>query len=319
MSSTIQDFSDQLETTVEQAGQSIVRVEGRRRLPATGIAWSDDLIITANHVVQTDEIIVGLPDGQTLEATLVGRDPSTDLAILKTSHSLSPLESAQPKVGGVALAIARPAQNIQATYGIVSAVGLEPNPAIRSRKQDEKIHRRERREHRGHRHGHSHRSQRISGSQLKLDQLIQTDVVMYPGFSGGALVNASGKLLGLNTSAISRGASIALSYQLIDSVAQALAKHGKIRRGYLGVGLQSVELTDDNSGLLVVSVEADSPAAQSGLLVGDIIVSFDGIELSELEDLLELLSGERVGSTIKTGIIRGGEPREIDVVVGERQ
>lgn len=321
MSPTLQEFSDQLASVAEQAGQSIVRVEGRHRLPATGIVWSDDLIVTANHVVQTDEIIIGLPDGQTLEASLVGRDPSTDLAILKTSHGLTPLATTSAKVGNIVLALARPAQNLQATLGVVSAVGLEPNPAGRQRKTRDEKQRGEQRSRHGRRMHmqHGHRSRMHVPSQLKLDQLIQTDVLMYPGFSGGALISADGSLLGMNTSAISHGASIALSHTLMESIAQSLTKHGKIRRGYLGVGLQSVEINAEQTGLLIVSIEAESPATQAGLLVGDIIVSFDDTDISELEDLLEMLSGDRVGNAIKTGIIRGGEPREIEVTVGERQ
>ncbi|HUM68746.1 MAG TPA: trypsin-like peptidase domain-containing protein, partial [Chloroflexota bacterium] len=172
MSNVLVELSHQFAEVVKDAGQSVVRVEGRRRIPASGIVWAaDGLIITANHVVSRDEgITVGLADGSSLNATLVGRDPSTDLALLRVDASLTPLTEANKQevaVGNLVLALARPGRSVQAAWGIISALGD---------------------------------SWRTGGGGL-MDRYVQTDLVMYPGFSGGPLVGADGALVGLNTSA----------------------------------------------------------------------------------------------------------------------
>ncbi|HXV44226.1 MAG TPA: trypsin-like peptidase domain-containing protein [Anaerolineae bacterium] len=296
MTETLQNLSNAMAQTVAAASSSIVRVEARRRLAASGIIWSaDGLIVTAHHTVQQDDKIqVGLPDGQTVSATLVGRDPTTDLAVLRAdAKNLTPLAPAAEsmQVGHLVLALGRPGQTVQATLGIVSALG---------------------------------ESWRTSVGGL-IDHYVQTDVVMYPGFSGGPLINAAGQLLGLNTSALVRGVSLTVPAVTLTRVAEMLVKHGKVRRGYLGVNTQPVRLPaaleqqlGQETGLLLVAVEPGSPAEQGGLLLGDTIVALEGSAVQQHDDLLALLSADRVGQTVTLKIVRGGQVQDLNVVVGER-
>jgi S1-C subfamily serine protease len=298
MSELLTTFSNALATTVEQAGANVVRVEGRRRLPASGVIWSaDGVIVTAHHVVQHDEnITVGLPDGSTTTASLVGRDPTTDLAVLRSQAANLPTpawaELDQVRVGHLVLALGRPGQTVQATLGIVSAL--------------------------------SEQSWRTPmGGQL--DRYLQTDVVMYPGFSGGPLVSVTGALVGLNSSAVVRGVSLTIPAPSIRHVVETLLTHGRVRRGYLGVSTQPVRLPaglaqqlGQETGLLLVAVEPDSPAEQGGLVLGDTLVALANTPVRHHDDLLAQLSPERVGTTVLLQLVRGGQVIELNVPVGER-
>ena len=298
MTEILANLSNSLATTVETAGSGVVRVEGRRRLPASGIVWSaDGVVVTAHHVVHEEENLgLGLPDGQTVPATLVGRDPTTDLAVLRVqTNDLVPPVWAEPeslRVGHLVLALGRPGQTVQATLGIVSALSEM-----------------------------SWRSP--AGGQL--DRYLQTDVVMYPGFSGGPLVNASGQVIGLNSSALLRGVSLTIPVPTLRRVTETLLKHGRVRRGYLGASTQSVRLPakiaeqlNQETGLLLVAVEPGSPADQSGLLLGDTIVAMADTPIRHHDDLLALLSPDRVGATVPVRIVRSGQVEEVNVAVGER-
>ncbi len=298
MSDTLSALSNAMAATVAQAGQHVVRVEARRRLPATGIVWSGDgIIVTSNHVVRRDDRIhVGLPNGDSLPATLVGRDPTTDVAVVKVEASdlsaASWVSSEQLKVGHLVLALGRPGQTVQATLGVISALGD---------------------------------GWQTSGGG-RIDRYLQTDVVMYPGFSGGPLVGAGGQVAGLNTSGLLRGVSMALPSETIARVVNTLLTHGRVRRGYLGVGAQAAKLPHDvaeavgqETGLLLVSVEEGSPAQEGGLTVGDIIIAVDNESVQNLGNLLSMLTGDRVGKTALIGIVRGGQPQELPVTIGERE
>ncbi len=297
MADLLRQLSDDLAASVEAAGPYTVRVEGRQRMPATGIVWSaDGVIVTAHHVVTRDEnLAIGVPGGESVSATLVGRDPSTDLAVLRADASgltAAQWASAESlRVGQLVLALGRPGRTVQATLGVVSALGgAWRTPA---------------------------------GGQM--DRYLQTDVVMYPGFSGGPLVGAGGEVLGLNTSALLNGVSVAVPVGTLRSVVETLLRHGRVQRGYLGVGAQPVRLPqplaeqlDQETALLLVGVEPDSPAAQGGLLLGDTIVALDGEPVRHMDDLQALLSGDRVGKVTTLRIVRGGELREVQVTVGAR-
>jgi S1-C subfamily serine protease len=297
MSGVLSSLSNALATAAETAGESVVRVEGRRRLPASGIIWSaDGVIVTAHHVIEQDgDIGIGFSDGGAARARLVGRDPTTDVAVLKAQASgLSPAswaDTSELRVGHLVLALGRPGEKVMATFGIVSALSEEwRTPA---------------------------------GGNL--DYYLQTDVVMYPGFSGGPLVDVMGRALGLNSSALLRGISVTVPASSLKPTVETLLTHGRVRRGYLGVGAQGVRLPaalanqlDQETGLLLGSVEAGSPAERSGLFMGDTIVAFDGQPVRHLDDLLALLSGDRVGKTAPVRIVRGGQVMEVSVVVGEQ-
>lgn len=298
MTEFLTGFSDALAGVVEAAGQGVVRVEARRRLPASGIVWSPDgIILSAHHVVQRDESIrVGLPTGQTVPATLIGRDPTTDLAVLRAqAEGLSAVDwvgADDLRVGHLVLALGRPGQTVQATLGIVSALGgAWRTPA---------------------------------GGQIT--RYLQADVVMYPGFSGGPLVDAQGQVLGLNTSALVRGVSLSVPMHGLRQVVETLLAHGRMRRGYLGVGIQPVRLPSElaeragqETGLLLVQVKGGSPAEVGGLLLGDTIISLDNQPVPDHDALQALLSSDRVGQTVPLSVIRAGQVQELQVVLGEKE
>ena len=292
------DLSKAMADAVTTASSGVVRVEGRRRIPATGILWSNEgVIVTANHVVKRDDqITVGLADGRSVAAILVGRDPSTDIAVLRVEEGdLSAIVEANKQelgVGNLVLALGRPGQTVQATLGVVSALGDSWQT----------------------RHGGL------------IDRYLQTDVLMYPGFSGGPLVDGNGRLLGMNTSAIMGGVSLAIPTQTLSRVADALLTHGRMKRGYLGVSTQKVHLPDElqseldqKSGLLIISAETDSPAAKGGLTLGDTIIGVAGEKVRNHDDLLAQLTGDVVGTAVPVSIVRGGNVETFEVTVGERE
>jgi len=298
MTAVLQQFSDALATTVATVSPGIVRVEARRRLPASGLVWSrDGIIITAHHVIeQDDNIRVGLHSGQTVAATLVGRDATTDLAVLRTASAELVLPTwAEPEgstlsVGHLVLALGRPGRRVQATLGIISALG---------------------------------ESWRTPAGGL-MEHYVQTDIVMYPGFSGGPLVSMTGQVLGLNTSALLRDRNLTIPIVTLRRVTAMLLAHGRIRRGYLGVSTQPVRLPaalreqlGQETGLLLITVEPNSPAEQGGLLLGDTLVALDGAPLRHPDDLLAGLSTERIGTTVLVRLVRGGEIQERSIVIGE--
>src|SRR5215471_10292257 len=277
MTTLLQQVSEALAATVAAISPGLVRVAARRRLPASGIIWSaDGLIVTAHHVIEQDEAIrVGLHSGQTVPATLLGRDATTDLAVLRVSRvELAPPVWAEPdlaslRVGHLVLAVGRPGQQAQATLGIVSALGESWRTPTGGR----------------------------------LDRYVQTDVVMFPGFSGGPLVNAAGQVLGLNTSALLQGLSLTVPVATLRHVVDLLRTHGKIRRGYLGVRTQPVHLpavlqerVGQDTGLLVITVGPHSPAEQGQLLLGDTLISLYETPVRQPEDLLAYLSADCIGA-----------------------
>jgi S1-C subfamily serine protease len=334
MSDALKQFSNALADTVEQAGQGIVRVEARRRLPATGIAWGQDLIVTAHHVVERNENIrIGLPDGSTLDAALVGRDPSTDIAVLRAQHGLNALANGGDdlRIGHLVLALGRPTDTLQVTLGVVSAIGanqLEQGEDQAAQRAAERMQRRAERmaERYARRFGGAYSFSFSTGSSgVMMEGAIQTDVVMYPGFSGGPLVDASGQVRGMNTSAIASGSSLAVPVATINRVVNTLLEHGRMRQGFLGIGAQPVRLQssladqiNQETGLLLVSIESDSPADQGGLLVGDIVVALDNQPVRHLDELLALLNGDRVGRAVLVSVVRGGQLQQVEVTIGER-
>lgn len=296
MSNLLAELSNGLADAAQTAGQSIVRVDARQRMPASGIAWANDLVVTAHHVVERDEsIAIGLPDGGQASAVVVGRDPSTDLALLRVdAASLTPpawLEDGDLRVGQFALALGRPGRTVQATLGVVSALG----------------------------------SSWRTGAGGLIDRYLQTDVVMYAGFSGGPLVDVAGRVAGLNSSALARGVSVSLPTTTVRRVVEALLAHGKVRRGYLGVSTQRIRLsgamaeqTGQETGLLVNQVVEGSPAEAGGLFLGDTILAVAGEPVRHHDDLLARLSGDRVGAAVPFRILRGGQVMDVPVVIGER-
>ena len=309
-------LSNAMADQVEAAAASAVRVEARRRLPATGIVWAENLIVTAHHVVEyEDDIMIGLADGGRVGAALIGRDPHNDLALLRTEAALTAANWAEDdglRVGHLAMALGRPRQKIQASLGIIS--GLADSNDVRQKAKRQK-----------RRRGRGKRGWRGGWGRTLADGYIQTDVIMYPGFSGGPLLGGDGKVHGLNTSGFSRGVSIAVPAATIRKSAAVLLADGKIEQGYLGVGVQPARLPDSaaesfdqETGLLVVSVEAESPAAKAGLMVGDILAALDDEAVEQVDELLILLASIKVNSEVAITLVRGGAVHTVSAVVGTR-
>ena len=318
MSQLMQQVSDNMADLVEAAALSVLRVDARQRLPATGIAWSENLIVTAHHVVEVeDDITVALADGSQISARLLGRDPHNDLAVLQVDATLNPADWAANdslRVGNLILALGRPGEKVKATWGIVSGV---VQPADMQRRAGHGLGRRQRRAMQldGRRGG--------GWGRALADGFVQTDVIMYPGFSGGPLLGADGKVHGLNTSGFMRGASMAVPVATIRKSVAALLADGSIQQGYLGIGVQEARLPDSvaealdqDTGLLIVSVEGESPAAEAGMLVGDILTGLDGELVAQVDELQLMLTSLEIGSTVKVEFVRGGVLADGSVKVG---
>jgi S1-C subfamily serine protease len=293
------DLSTALADAVDAVAPALVRVEARRRYGATGLAWkADGYIVTANHVVERDEDITAvIPDIGEKAARLIGRDRSTDLAVLKIDDQLS--STVQPaetdvRVGNLVLALgAQPGEQPMASFGVVAAI----QTPWRSR------------------------------GGRSIDQLVRSDVTLYPGFSGGPLVDAGGRVAGLSTSALTRGLAATLPWSLVEQVATSLVEQGSVKRGYLGIVTQPVEIpaalrsstgVEQEIGLLVMSVEPDSPAGSVGLLIGDILVGIDDRVLDGLEALQDVLGPGSSGKQVAVHVIRGGNRTDLTITIGER-
>ena len=290
-------LSDGMADAVEKIGPAVVRVNGRRRRPASGVVYAPNMVLTASHALEREEdLTVGISDGRTISAQFVGRDPSTDLAALRVEdldvETATPAQGAA-RIGQLALAVGSPGrgEGPRASLGVVSSVG-GPMRTWRG---------------------------------ARLERYIQTDATPYPGFSGGPLIEARGNVLGIMTAGLARGSALAIPAELAWRVAKTLEERGSVKRGYLGILSQPVRLPDgqrlgltQRGGLLVVGVEESSPAGQGGLLIGDILATLDGQSVEDTEDLLMLLTGERVGREAAVHVIRGGELQTLKITVGER-
>jgi S1-C subfamily serine protease len=296
MSPSFVSFSDQLAQTVEQASQSIVAVHGRHRFNSSGVRWLQDLIVTADHALRRDDDIrVTIADGSTVPATLAGRDPGTDLAVLRVPGLRIPLatRSSQPLLPGSAiLAVGRSKDGPTAAFGVIGSLA---GPAQSSR-----------------------------GG--KLDQVIRVNVDLHPVGAGGAIVDASGAVIGIATPVLSRFSVFAVPASTVDRVAIALAAHGRIVSGYLGVGLQPIALPEHlmkklggeaRPALVAVSVDEDGPAARAGMAIGDILIELAGRPTRSPRDVQELLT-DAAGKQLPAKILRGGAPIELQITPTER-
>jgi serine protease DegQ len=294
---TLAALSDGMAGAVENAAASVVRVNGRRRRSGSGVVLGQNKVLTASHVLEREEdLSVETADGRTLPARFAGRDHATDLAVLDVDgldvEPASPAEG-DARVGQISLAVGSHSrgEGPRATLGVVSAVG----GPVRTRRGP------------------------------RLERYIQTDATPYPGFSGGPLIDARGKVLGIMVSGWGRGAAFAIPADIAWRTAGTLSERGSVKRGYLGILSQPVRLPDgerlgltQRGGLLVVGVEDGSPAGRGGLIVGDILAALDGQPVEDTDDLLVLLAGDRVGRTVPVKLVRGGELTEVEITVGER-
>ncbi|WP_129671517.1 S1C family serine protease [Candidatus Chloroploca sp. Khr17] len=288
-------ISTQMADAVERIGMSLVQVRGRTRGPATGIVVTDDTVLTADHVLERDDdLTIETPDGRILPAQLAGRDHASDLALLRIdSLGTTPAAFVESpaRVGQLILAVGRPGSSPMASFGIISATG----GPLRGRR----------------------------GAML--EQYVQTDAIPYPGFSGGALIDAEGKVAAVLTTGLINGVALGVPAALSWRIAATLGATGYIKRGFLGISSQPVELPEGQRGgqsqahgLLIVRVEPGSPAAQGGLLLGDVLITFDGHSLTDTDELQALLVGERVGKQVPVQVLRGGSLFTALVTVGQR-
>jgi S1-C subfamily serine protease len=294
---SLTDLSSKLSSAVERASQYIVAIRARRRIPSSGIIWRDGLIVSASHTVRRDgRIPVTLPNGDSLEATVVARDPETDLVILRADGLPAPAPRAssnESSVGSLVLAVGRPGRATTASFGIVSAT--------------------------------------IGGWRTqqgrRIDGVLRLDLSVYDGFSGGPLVSASGGAIGLNNSALAGGAAAALPASVIDSVIDDLLSRGHVRRPYLGVAVHPVTLSSSTverlklgraDGLVVLSVADDTPAERAGILVGDVLVEIGDTPIAKPADLFDALLARNPGESVSIRLVRGSEMTTLNVTPVDR-
>ena len=299
MANSLVALSEQIASTVEQAAQSVISVHARHRFDSSGVHWSPEIVVTADHALRRDEgIRVTLPDGSKADAELVGRDPGTDLAVLRVKGLGIPVISKDENPaaiipGGIVLAVGRSKDSAVAAFGVISNI--------------------------------SGPSQTWRGG--KLDQVVRLDLSLHPAGAGGAVVGASGKLLGMATPALSRVSVFAIPLSTVARVTDNLVAHGRVPRGYLGVGLQPIAIPEhlrsklnlaNSTGLIAISVENEGPAGRAGMSIGDVLLELGGRPTQRTEDVQEVLSSESVGKKIQARILRGGNAVELEITIAER-
>lgn len=299
MSAELIELSNALAQTTERAAANVVAVHAEARGSASGVIWRAGIIVTAEHALRRDdEIHVTLPDGRVVPATLAGRDPSTDLAVLKCAEAIAAVASlgdaAALKAGSLTLVVGRTrASGPVAALGIVSLVTAE----------------------------------RRTWTGAALAPYIRLDVGLQPTAIGGAVVDAQGRTVGVATPRFARFGAIAIPAPAVDRVIDTLLKKGHIPQGYLGVGLQPVRLPEalrqslqrsEKTAAIVLEVEPDSPAHRAGIVIGDILVALAGHPVARLEDVHSQLQGEAIGKPLALKFVRGGATQEVNIVVGER-
>jgi S1-C subfamily serine protease len=296
----LQDVSQGLAAAVASAARSVVRVEARRGRAGSGVVWSDRVIVTADHVIERDEEIhIGLSDGTTVDAGLAGRDPATDVAVLRAdglpaSSAVAPATWASleaVRAGELVLAISGPGRAVRARLGIISAI--------------------------------SQQWRAPSGAELEF--YVQPDVEITAGFSGGALVDTAGMVLGMTTTGLLGRTPLAIPRGTLERTVTQLLADGRIRRGFLGIGSHPVRLPaaireqlGQRAGVIVVAVEPGSPAERGGLFLGDVLVTIDGAPIRHPGEVAERLGPASVGTTLKLRVLRGGVLQDLSVAVGER-
>ncbi len=300
-SSTLSDLSSQLAAAVERASTSIVAIHARRRIPSSGVLWRDGVIVSASHTVRRDgDVAVTLPSGDSATATVAGRDPGTDVVALRlVGSATAPIPAAARanadslRIGSLVLAVGRPGPNATASFGIVSALVDDWRSA----------------------HG------------ARLDRVLRLDLAVYDGFSGGAAVDATGGLLGLNNSALARGTAAALTVSTVDRIVDELLAHGHMPRPYIGVAVQPVSVTPGqlrqhglahDAALMVVAVAEGSPAERAGLLPGDVLLKASEQPLERPVDLLDALAAVAERGTLTITLLRGGSMTTVSVAPVDR-
>ena len=297
-SSALSELSNQLALAVAAASNSIVAIHARRRIPSSGVVWRDGVIVSASHTVKRDEdISVTLPNGETANAAIAGRDPATDLVALKFKGNADVASRADAnalRVGALVLAVGRPGRAVTASFGIVSAI--------------------------------AEGWRTWQGSRV--ERAVRLDLAIYDGYSGGPLLDASGAVLGVNNSALARGMPMALPAGVVDRVVDELLQRGHVRRPFIGVAIQPVTLSPaivnrerlaHDTALLLTSIAEGSPADRAGLFVGDVLLEADGKALRRPIDLLDALDSAPAGASVAIKLMRGGAQSTVAVTPADRR
>jgi S1-C subfamily serine protease len=291
-------LSKELAEVTATAGTSTVAVHTESRGSFSGCVWRPGIIVTAEHALQRDEDIhVTLPDGQVAAAKLAGRDPSTDLAVLKCEPAKAAPQfgdTATLRTGNIALAVGRTrASGPVAALAFVSMVTPE---------------------------------RRLWGGSI-LAPYVRLDVALQHTAVGGAVVDADARVVGMATPKFAHVGALALPVATIERVVSALLEKGRIPRGYFGFGVQPVRLPEnlretlqrkEKTAVMVLEVEANGPAHKAGVMIGEILVAINNQPVTRLEDLQAHLHGENIGKTVAAQFLRGGAPHEVSITVGER-
>ena len=300
VNSAWETLSNQFAEIAEQSGKFIVAVHGGRRVAASGIVWRAGIVVTASHMLRrTDDVEITFGGESRHKATFMGRDPGTDVAVLR----LEKADSAPPellsdtsklRVGQLVLAVGRSTLgDLAAAAGIIARTGAP--------------------------------WQTWRGG--KIDTLLRPDVNLYPGQSGSALVDSRGRVLGMNTSALARVATITVPTATVERVVNEIVEHGGVFRPYLGLAMQAVAVPadlsnkvkiDQNSALMVMQVEPKSPSSEAGITLGDLIVSINSQPLSGIEDVQRTLNKAKRGDSVDLGYVRGGQMASLKVKLGDR-
>jgi S1-C subfamily serine protease len=294
MTTSLISLSNELADLSTAKGPSIVQVLGGRR-PASGIIHGTDTILTTGRAIgREDGVRVKVGDTDPIDAELIGWDPATSIAVLRTRTKLSvappPIAEAEPRVGQIVVALARSWSNaVTASAGIVAVVG----GPLRT------------------------------GRRREIARVIRVTAPMHDGFAGGGLFDASGQLTGIATAAVIRGFGVAIPASIAWAAAQQIVTTGG-SRGFIGIAVQPVHAPAQyrtegrERALLIVGVTAGSPAEAAGIIVGDVLLDAAGARIESAEDLLERLTGDRVGQKIQLKALHGGVPRDVEVVVASR-
>jgi S1-C subfamily serine protease len=291
-------LSDALAAAVERAGRATAAVHARQRIPSSGVVWRPGVVVAAHHTVRRDEgITVTLGGGRpALAAQLAGRDPSTDLAVLTVpgaDDAAALGDSDALRVGHLVLAVGRPGDDVTASLGTISATGGPWR----------------------------------TWAGGAIDRMLRLDLAIYDGFSGGPLVDAAGRVVGVNTSGLVRGGAVAVPVATVNRVVDQILATGRVARGYLGLGMQPVRFPetlarslglDADVGAIVLSVEPGGPGDAAGVLVGDVIVSLGGAAVRDTSDVLGALGPDTVGKPLAARVVRAGALRDLTLTVGER-
>jgi S1-C subfamily serine protease len=299
MANELAAWSEQLAAAVELAGRHVVALQNPGSTFAAGILWplgDSAVVVTADHALHQQEFeSIVLPDGRTMGASVAGRDPGTDIAVLRLAEPVTapalPAAGEALKPGHLALAVGRSGEaGLTASMGIISVVA----GAWRTWR----------------------------GGQV--DQMVRLDIGLYPGASGGLVVSGAQEFIGMATRGLSRVGSIALPLSTLTRVVEALVAGGRVVRGYLGVGMQPIALPDHltqhrcSHGHILVSVEPNGPAEQAGLMIGDILLAIEGKTIDDTNALMAFLDAGSVGQQLTLEILRGGQSQSVPVTVGAR-